>query len=320
MSPDFTPDTGGPRSPAVAVLVPCHNEAPTVAAVVAGFRAALPEATVYVYDNGSTDATWERALETGAIVRGEPLAGKGNVVRRMFTDVEADVYVLVDGDDTYDAGAAPAMVELLCREHLAMVVGRRVHRESDAYRRGHVAGNLLFTTAVERIFGKTFQDVLSGYRIFSRRFVKSFPVFAPGFEIETELTIHALTLKLPVLEVDTEYRARPQGSSSKLSTWRDGFRILGMILRMFRNERPLLFYSLLGVALLVTSVVLAYPLLITYLATGLVPRFPTAILATGLSLAGIVSLACGLILDAVTHGRREARLLAYLATPPLRQG
>lgn len=296
----------------IAVLIPCFNEAAAIGKVVRDFLQALPGSAVYVYDNNSTDATAQLAREAGAIVRREPQQGKGNVVRRMLSDIEADVYVMADGDDTYDTAAAPKMVRMLIEGNLAMVVGRRIHRESGAYRPGHVFGNRMFTSAVEKLFGRTFTDILSGYRVFSRRFVKSFPVASAGFEIETELSVHALTLKLPVAEVDTLYKGRQEGSVSKLSTSADGLRILFRILQLFRSERPQLFYSLIGCVLLLVSVVLAYPLFVTFLETGLVPRFPTAILATGLALSGLLSFSSGLILDTVTQGRREAKQLAYL--------
>jgi glycosyltransferase involved in cell wall biosynthesis len=271
---------------------------------------------VFVYDNNSTDETARRAAAAEAIVRNERRQGKGHVVRRMFTDVEADVYVLVDGDDTYDAMRAPEMVALQAMERLDMVIGRRVHQSKDAYRPGHVFGNELLTRAVGWVFRHELTDILSGYRVFSRRFVKSFPVFAGGFEIETELTIHALTLGLPVREIDTAYKERPTGSASKLRTYRDGLRVLGKILAMFRSERPLAFFSAAGAILIAAALALIYPVVTTFLETGQVPRFPTAILATGMTLAGLISMVCGLVLDAVTLGRREAKLLAYLGVPP----
>jgi glycosyltransferase involved in cell wall biosynthesis len=301
----------------IAVIIPCYNEAATIAAVVRDFRRHLPQADIYVYDNNSSDETSRVAEEAGAIVRLETQQGKGHVVRRMLSDIDADIYVMVDGDDTYDAAAAPHMVRMIAEQNLAMVVARRVHEHAEAYRPGHVLGNKLFTGAVERLFGRTFTDILSGYRALSRRFVKSFPLASAGFEVETELSVHALTLKLPVAEIDTEYRMRPEGSVSKLSTYTDGFRILYMILQLFRSERPQLFFSLIGCFLLLFSMVLAYPLFVTYLETGLVPRFPTAILATGTALSGLLSFCNGLILDTVTQGRREAKQLAYLATPAL---
>jgi glycosyltransferase involved in cell wall biosynthesis len=297
----------------VAVLVPCFNEERAVAQVVAAFRAALPHAVVYVYDNNSTDGTVAAAREAGAVVRREPHQGKGYVVRRMFNDVEADIYVLVDGDATYDAPSAPAMVAKLVDERLDMVVGARLDREEAAYRRGHRAGNWLLTRFITHIFGRSFTDILSGYRVFSRRFVKSFPILSGGFEIETEITIHALELELPVGEVATPYYSRPSGSASKLSTWSDGLRILWTVLKLYRAERPLPFFGSLGVGLAIISVGLVIPILITYLQEGLVPRLPTAVLSMGLMLLAFLSFACGLILDTVTRGRREFKLIAYLA-------
>ena len=296
----------------IAVLLPCHNEAAAIAEVVGAFRAALPGATVYVYDNNSTDRTIDIAQAAGAVVRRETHQGKGYVVRRMFADVDADIYVLADGDATYDAPSARAMIARLVEERLDMVVGARVDREEAAYRRGHRAGNRLLSGFVTHIFGKSFSDMLSGYRVFSRRFVKSFPVLSGGFEIETELTIHALELELPVAEVNTPYYARPEGSASKLNTWRDGLRILSSIFQIYRSERPLPFFSAIGAALAIVAVGLAIPIFITFLQQGNVPRFPTAILATGLMLAALLSFASGLVLDTVTRGRREIKLLAYL--------
>jgi glycosyltransferase involved in cell wall biosynthesis len=296
----------------VAVLVPCFNEETAIAQVVQDFRAALPQAAVYVYDNNSTDGTVEAARAAGAVVRRETHQGKGNVVRRMFSDIDADVYVLVDGDATYHAPSAPAMIALLLEDRLDMVVAARVHEDEAAYRRGHVAGNRLLTGFVDTVFGATFTDILSGYRAFSRRFVKSFPVLSGGFEIETELTVHALELELPVAEIRTPYYARPEGSESKLSTWRDGFRILGTILKLYRSERPLKFFLSIGIALAAMSLGFAVPIVIHFIEYGNVPRLPTAILSMGLMLAAYVSIAAGLILDTVTRGRREVKLLAYL--------
>jgi len=301
--------------PSIAVLLPCYNEAATIAHVVRDFRAALPDAVVYVYDNNSTDDTARVAATAGAIVQREALQGKGNVVRRMFADVEADVYVLSDGDDTYDASAAPSMIRLLREQELDMVSGRRVATERSAYRKGHRFGNSLLTGMVALIFGSRFKDMLSGYRIFSRRFVKSFPALTKEFEIETELTVHALELALPTAEVDTRYRERPEGSQSKLRTLRDGWKIALAITILVKEERPLQLFSALGLGLLVLAIILAAPLLPTYLSTGEVPRFPTAILATGMGLLGFVSLFTGFILDTVTHGRRELKRLHYLQTP-----
>ena len=297
----------------VAVLVPCYNEERAIAKVVADFRAALPDAAVYVYDNNSTDGTVEAARGAGAVVRRETYQGKGHVVRRMFNDVEADVYVLVDGDATYDAPSAPAMIAKLLEERLDMVVAARIDQEIAAYRRGHRAGNRLLTGFVAHMFGRSFTDILSGYRAFSRRFVKSFPILSGGFEIETELTIHALELELPVGEVATPYYSRPIGSASKLSTYSDGFRILWTVLKLYRAERPLSLFGAFGLALGIMSIGLAIPIVITYVQEGLVPRLPTAVLSTGLMLLGFLSIACGLILDTVTRGRRELKLLAYLA-------
>jgi glycosyltransferase involved in cell wall biosynthesis len=297
----------------VAVVIPCYNEAPTIGGVVADFRRALPSAEVYVYDNNSTDGTERLATAAGAIVRTEPLQGKGNVVRRMFADVEADVYVLVDGDGTYDAASAADMVGLLLRESLDLVNGARVATTGSAYRLGHAFGNKLLTGTVAMIFGNRIRDMLSGYRVLSRRFVKSFPALATGFETETELTVHALELRLPMAEVDTPYRERPAGSSSKLRTFRDGFRILRTIVLLLKEERPLAFFSSGGAAMALTAVILAWPLLMNYLETGLVPRFPTAILATGLMILAFMSVVAGLVLDTVTLGRRELKRLHYLA-------
>ncbi len=297
----------------VAVLVPCYNEEHAVAKVVADFRAALPSAVVYVYDNNSTDNTVAVALAAGAVVRRETYQGKGHVVRRMFNDVEADVYVLVDGDATYDAASAPAMVDKLIGERLDMVVGARVDRDQAAYRRGHRAGNRILTGFVAHMFGRSFTDILSGYRVFSRRFVKSFPILSGGFEIETELTVHALELELPAGEIATPYYSRLVGSSSKLSTWSDGYRILWTVLKLYRAERPLSLFGAFGVALAIAAIGLAIPIFITYIQEGLVPRLPTAVLSTGLMLLAFLSIAVGLILDTVTRGRRELKLLAYLA-------
>ena len=297
----------------VAVLIPCCNEEKTISAVVRDFRAALPGADVYVYDNNSSDRTPEEARAAGAVVRRESMQGKGWVVRRMFADVEADHYVLVDGDDTYDASAAAKMVAQMEREHLAMLVARRVHQSTRAYPAGHVLGNQLLSRSVAWFFGSSFTDITSGYRVLSRAFVKSFPVFSGGFEIESELTIHALTLGLPVAEVSTVYKERPAGSVSKLHTYRDGARILWMIVTLYKNEKPMPFFGALGIFCLMMSLGLAYPVAVEYLRTGLVPRFPTAILATGIAIYALIMFACGLILDTVTKGRREAKLLAYLA-------
>ena len=301
--------------PRIAVLLPCFNEEAAIAKVIAGFRRALPGAAIYVYDNNSRDGTIAKARKAGAIVRAERMQGKGHVVRRMFADVEAEIYVMADGDLTYDPKAAPAMVDLLLADELDMVVGTRQHEAKEAYRGGHVVGNRLFTGLLARLFGRSFSDIFSGYRVFSRRFVKSFPVLSEGFEIETEMSVHALELRMPVGEVVTAYGSRPEGSESKLSTFRDGWRILKTILTLYRIERPVLFYGSIGALLLVAAVILSVPLVITYLDTGLVPRFPTAILVTGMVIIAVLCFFAGLILDTVTRGRREMRRLAYLALP-----
>lgn len=301
--------------PRIAVLVPCYNEEAAVATVVADFRKALPGAEIYVYDNNSRDNTAAVAREAGAIVRSERRQGKGHVVRRMFADVEADIYVLVDGDATYDAPSAPRMIDKLLEEHLDMVVGLRIDQSQAAYRLGHRTGNRMLTGFLSSTFGHAFKDILSGYRVFSRRFVKSFPVLSDGFEIETELAVYALELSLPVAEVETPYYARPQGSFSKLNTWRDGFRILGTMLKLYRSERPLRFFTVIGILLALAAITLAIPIVVTFIETGLVPRLPTAVLSMGLTIVAMLSVSSGLVLDTVTRGRREMKMLAYLSQP-----
>lgn len=301
--------------PDVAVLVPCFNEEAAIGKVVRDFREALPSATIFVYDNNSTDATIEEARKAGAVVRSERLKGKGNVVRRMFADVEADVFVLVDGDDTYDAASAPKLVAQLVSESLDMVSAVRIESSSAAYRRGHRFGNRLLTGFVAWIFGSRSSDMLSGYRAFSRRFVKSFPAFAKGFEIEAELTVHALDLGLPLAEVNTPYQERPAGSVSKLRTYRDGWRTARTIIDLIKEEKPLAFFSCASIVLAVLALVLASPIFITFRETGLVPRIPTAILSMGLMFMSFLSLTCGLVLDTVTKGRKEAKRMAYLGVP-----
>ncbi len=300
----------------IAVLLPCYNEEAAIAQTVAAFRMALPNATVYVYDNNSTDDTRAVAAAAGALVRSERMQGKGNVVRRMFADIDADVFVMADGDATYDAAAAPRLVAQLQSECLDMVVGARRSEVEAAYRRGHRFGNAMLTTMLAWVFGRSFNDVLSGYRVFSRRFVKSFPVLSAGFEIETEISVHALELRMPVAEVVTSYAARPPGSVSKLNTYGDGWRILRTIAMLARFERPLAFFGAVGMALALIALALSVPLVLTYLDTGLVPRFPTAILATGLMILAFLNFFAGLILDTVVRGRREVRRLAYLQYPP----
>ena len=300
----------------VAVLIPCRNEELTIGDVVRDFRTALPGCRVYVYDNNSTDGTIAQAREAGALVRSETLQGKGNVVRRMFSDIDADIYIMSDGDGTYDPEAAPDMVRLVQDQALDMVVGVRLLDEGEgAFRRGHRAGNRTLTAFVGWLFGHRFTDILSGYRAFSRRFVKSFPALASGFEIETELTIHALELKMPVGEVMATYAPRAKGSSSKLSTWRDGIRIFATIVFLFKEVRPAKFFGSMLVLLFLVSLGLAYPLLVTYLETGLVPRLPTAVLATGVMILGFITGTCGIILDTVSRGRREAKRMRYLSMP-----
>lgn len=302
-------------APRIAVILPCYNEEMAIAQTVRDFREALPNARIYVYDNNSRDRTREVAEAAGAIVRTERQQGKGAVVRRMFADVEADVYVMADGDATYDASAAPLMVRRLLEEQLDMVVGARASEIDAAYRRGHRFGNAMLTGLLARMFGRSFSDILSGYRVFSRRFVKSFPVLSHGFEIETEISVHALELKMPVAELRTAYGARPEGSASKLSTYRDGWRILKTMINLYRNERPFSFFATIAGVLAIAAFILAVPLALTYVKTGLVPRIPTAILVTGMMILSALSLFAGLILATVTRGRREMKRLAYLSQP-----
>jgi glycosyltransferase involved in cell wall biosynthesis len=306
------PAAPGPR---IAVLIPCYNEEATIAKVVTDFHASLPQAVVYVYDNNSRDRTAFAARAVGAVVRSETLQGKGHVVRRMFADVEADVFFLVDGDDTYDATAAPAMLKLLLEQRLDMVNAARVTRQNAAYRRGHRLGNVMLSAAVRGVFGGRISDVLSGYRAFSRRFVKSFPALAGGFETETEFTVHALELEMPVGEIPVGYRERPAGSISKLRTWSDGLRILRTILVLVKEGRPLLFFATMGAALLLSALGIGAPVVIVFLHTGLVPKLPSALLATGLMVLSSLTLVCGLVLDSVERGRKEMKWLAYLAIP-----
>jgi glycosyltransferase involved in cell wall biosynthesis len=299
----------------IAVLVPCYNEETAIASVVRDFRAALPGTPVYVYDNNSSDQTMARAAEAGAVVRRETRQGKGNVVRRMFADIEADIYVLVDGDDTYDAAASPRMIAQMMSEGADLVTAKRIHTQAAAYRPGHVFGNLLFTGMTSQLFDVKVADMLSGYRVFSRRFVKSFPSAATGFGIETELTVHAVRLKMPMIDMDTPYKERPVGSVSKLNTWRDGWRILLTIAHLVREERPLIFFSAFFVLLVSASLLIGTPVVVEFMRTGLVPRLPTAVLSATLMLLAFLSLMCGLILDTVTRGRWENKRMAYLAIP-----
>ncbi|MCT8003609.1 glycosyltransferase family 2 protein [Sphingomonas sanguinis] len=299
----------------IAVLLPCYNEEAAIAQTIAGFREALPNAAIYVYDNNSKDRTIEVARAAGAIVRSERIQGKGAVVRRMFADIDADIYVMADGDATYDAASAPDLVRRVVEEQLDMVVGQRISEAELAYRRGHRFGNAMLTGMLAKLFGRSFTDILSGYRVFSRRFVKSFPVLSVGFEIETEISVHALELKMPCAEIATPYYARPEGSASKLSTYSDGWRILRTILKLYRIERPMWFFGAIAALFAGVAVLLAVPLILTYVETHQVPRFPTAILSTGLMLLAGLNLFTGLILDTVVRGRQEVRRLAYLALP-----
>jgi hypothetical protein len=306
---------GRRASPRVAVLVPCYNEEVAIGRVVSGFRAALPGATVYVYDNNSSDGTAAAARDAGAVVRREVLQGKGHVVRRMFADIDADLYVLVDGDDTYDAAAAPALVGALMADGLDMVTATRVADVRGAYRRGHRFGNRVLTGLVAFAFGNRITDMLSGYRVFSRRFVKSFPAMAGGFETETELTVHALDLGMPIGEINVSYRERPAGSASKLRTYSDGIKIMRTIVQLVKDERPLQFFSAVALVLLLLGISLGAPVVAQFWDTGLVPRLPTAVLATGIVLIATGSAMCGLVLDSITRGRKEVKRLAYLAQP-----
>ncbi len=302
--------------PTVAVLIPCHNEATTVGDVVSAFRLAFPHAEIHVCDNNSSDATAEIARQAQATVWSESHAGKGNVVRRLFAEIEADIYIMVDGDATYDAASAPAMVDLLQEHHLDMVVARRISTQQEAYRSGHRSGNRILTAAVGYIFGREMTDILSGFRVFSRRFVKSFPASSRGFEIETELTVHALQMRLPVAEMDSPYFARPEGSVSKLNTWPDGLRILGKILRLFSLEKPLQFFCIIALACFTVASLLFVPVLIEYIETGLVPKIPSLIVAVGGYLLAVLSFMVGIILRTTSTGRLEAKRFAYLNVRP----
>jgi glycosyltransferase involved in cell wall biosynthesis len=312
-----TGDTAAENHMRLAVMIPCFNEAAAIRKVISDFKAALPTAQIYVYDNNSTDDTAAIARTSGAIVRHEPMQGKGHVIRRMFSDIEADLYVLVDGDDTYAAAAAPLMINTLLEGALDMVTGRRVEVGTGAYRRGHRLGNQWLTKLVTSIFGERTKDMLSGYRVFTRRFVKSFPALSMGFEVETELTVHALELDLPIMDVDAAYSERLDGSHSKLNTVRDGARIIRMIFKLIREGRPLAFFSVVSGLLVLLAAILIYPVIMEYLETGMVPRFPTAVLASAITLTALISLVSGFVLDAITKKRREMKRLAYLALPGL---
>ncbi|SFT29761.1 glycosyltransferase [Methylobacterium sp. yr668] len=301
------------RLPRLAVLVPCFNESLTIGQVIGDFRAALPTAQIYVYDNNSTDGTAEIARAAGAIVRVEPRQGKGNVVRRMFGDIEADIYILVDGDGTYDAKAAPFLVGRVLKDDLDFVNGARAEVSQQAYRRGHRLGNRVLTGLVQGVFGREFRDMLSGYKVMSRRFVKSFPAMSSGFETETELVVHALELRMPAAEITTAYQERPEGSVSKLRTYRDGARILYLILRLMKDERPLQFFGTLSAALLVAALMLVAPVVVTFAETGLVPRLPTAVLSLGIVILSVLTLFTGIVLDLTTRTRQELKRLLYLS-------
>jgi glycosyltransferase involved in cell wall biosynthesis len=320
---DHADDTVSRRSaaPRIAAVIPCFNEALAIRQVVEGFRASLPaDAEIHVFDNNSTDDTAAVARAAGAIVTHVATPGKGNVVRRMFADVEADIYVMVDGDATYETAAAPRLIQRLIDGNLDMVVGNRIDDGQNAltYRAGHRLGNRMLTGAVVQLFGGGLTDMLSGYRVFSRRYAKSFPALSRGFEIETELTVHALELRMPWAEESTAYSTRPEGSHSKLSTYRDGWRILKTICKLFVSERPLQFFSIIAALLAAAAIALVVPLVVTYMHTGLVPRLPTAVLATGAMLGAMLSMVCGVVMHAVTLGRREAKRLRYLAIPGVR--
>ena len=304
------------QTPKIAIAIPCFNEAISISEVITGFCKKLPDAQIYVYDNNSTDDTARLAAEAGAIVCLEEKQGKGNVIRRIFSDIETDVLVIVDGDSTYDPEAAPMLVKCLIEKQLDMVIATRLESEGkSAFRSGHRFGNKLLTNSVNKLFKADLTDILSGYRVLSRRFIKSFPALSTGFETETELTIHALELRLPIKEIETHYRERPQGSHSKLKTYRDGLRILATILKLVREAKPVFFYGFMAGLLAISSVCLAWPLLIVYIETGLVPRIPTALLSMGLMLLAFLSATCGLILENVSRGRWEQKRMAYLAYP-----
>ena len=296
----------------IAVLLPCYNEEISIGKVIKDFKKYLPEAEIYVYDNNSKDKTAEIALKTGAIVRSEPLQGKGNVVRRMFADVDADIYVMSDGDETYDISRVRELIDVLKTEKLDMVVGARKEKEQECYRLGHRFGNVLLTNLVQTFFHHKLKDMLSGYRVFSKRFVKTFPAQSLGFEIETELTVYALSSRLPIKEIDTDYFARPAASFSKLSTYKDGIRILKTIITLVKEERPLLFFSLIALFFFALAIALAIPIVVEYMMSGLVPRLPTAVLITGISVCSVVCMLVGFVLDSIASAKKEARRQAYL--------
>ena len=307
-----------PKHLKIAVLLPCYNEEQTIAAVVSNFRRAIPNAHIYVFDNASTDRTSFMAQAAGATIIRETHKGKGHVVRRMFAEVEADIYLMADGDGTYDAASAPELIALMLRERADMAIGARANIIQDAGRKGHAFGNRLFNGLYKRLFSNDYQDIFSGYRVFSRRFVKTFPALSKGFEIETEMSVHASELAIPVVEIELPYGKRPEGSTSKLNSVRDGLKILNTFVKLLKETHPVRFYGLLAFATLSFSLALGMPIIITYLETGLVPRLPTAILSMGLALMFVMLSACGMILDSVAQGRIEAKRLAYLMQPALR--
>jgi len=312
------------RYPAcLAILIPCRNEASTIGKVIADFRRALPDAAIWVCDNGSHDDTAARAHAAGAQVLSEPRAGKGNAVRALFTVADADALLLVDGDDTYDAGSAQAMLTMLAGEHCEMVVARRVTQQAgaqDAYRRGHEWGNRMFAASISQLFGHRVDDVFSGYRAFTRRFVRSFPAASRGFEIETELTVHALDLGLRIREMPSPYRARPDGSSSKLNTLRDGSRIALAVLHLYEQTHPARFFGMVGATAALLSLAIGVPVIVDFAETGLVPRLPSAVLAAALMLLAAMFAGCGVVLDSVGRARRETKRLAFLAAGPAATG
>ncbi|MBL8576850.1 MAG: glycosyltransferase [Mesorhizobium sp.] len=303
---------------AIAILIPCYNEEKTIGDVVSRFRATLPSASVYVYDNNSSDLTALKARSSGAIVIREPRQGKGNVVRRMFADIEADIYVMVDGDGTYAPEDAPQLINALLTGHCDMVVGTRRGVTDDAGRTGHAFGNRLFNGLYKRLFGRDFTDIFSGYRAFTRRFVKSFPAVSGGFEIETEMSVHASQLKLPVSEIALDYGRRPEGSSSKLSTYKDGARILWMFAMLAKETQPMRFFGMIASVFAAAGLILMTPILVEYAATGLVPRMPTWVLSLGLLMFATMMVVTGLVLDSVSRGRAELKRVAYLGLPALR--
>lgn len=307
-----------PKHLKIAVLLPCYNEEQTIAAVVSDFRRAIPQAEIYVFDNASTDRTSFMAQAAGASVIRETHKGKGHVVRRMFAEVEADVYLMADGDGTYDAASAPELIALMLRERADMAIGARANIIQDAGRKGHAFGNRLFNSLYKRLFSNDYKDIFSGYRVFSRRFVKSFPALSKGFEIETEMSVHASELAMPVVEIELPYGKRPEGSTSKLNSVRDGLKILRTFVRLLKETHPVRFYGSLALCAMLLSLGLGAPIIMTYMETGLVPRFPTAILSMGLALMAVILSACGMILDSVAQGRIETKRLAYLMQPALR--